>query len=394
MGRPTKAQIKYKEHEGADAAESILRFHSVIAEEHEVTTEVTKFPVQSDFNVSNHAIKKNRKVTISGLISNHLIIGAEEFHEYGGNNTKIVFGTLKDLVRRATPCEVNTNFGDYTPVIFTKFKTKLMAGKTDVMEFTMMGEEVQLGLTANATLPNLLVFTPLTDAERTARVEELLSVGLEVPEEYEVSQAPVNFNESFQVESTNLNGETSITTYDKVAYDPTTKAYSHEVHTSDTDVAEGEPEAHMNWFGLLQGETGIDLAAGAATFSACVADGVTGLVLEAGEEFIETALGDLKKSIYGAAYGLFGVNGDRSLGQVLLSLGVDCLIAGAIGSKDPELNPDDFQENDIPTSDQVLGGAASIGDSVVSDTLGVAAPTTLTKISPPSGETSFFGDLL
>jgi hypothetical protein len=394
MGRPTKAQIKYMVGDGGDAVESILRFHSVIAEEHEVTTEITKFPVQSGFNVSNHAIKKNRKVTISGLISNHLIIGAEEFHEYGGNNTKIVFGTLKDLVRRATPCEVNTNFGDYTPVIFNKFKTKLMAGKTDVMEFTMMGEEVQLGLTANATLPTLLVFTPLTDAERIARVEELAAVGLEVPEEAVVTQAPVDFNESFQVETTNLNGETSITTYDKVAYDPTTKAYSHEVHTSDTDVASADPEEHMNWFGMLQEETGIDLEAGAATFSACLVDGDTGLALEAGEELIETALGDLKKSTYGAAYGLFGVNGGHSIGQVLLSLGVDCLVAGAIGSVDPELNPDDFQENDIPTFDEALEGAASIGDSVVSSTLGVAAPTTLTKISPPSGETSFFGDLL
>ena len=394
MGKPTKAQIKYMVGEGADAVESILRFHSVIAEEHEVTTEVTKFPVQSGFNISNHAIKKNRKVTISGLISNHLIIGAEEFHEYGGNNTKIVFGTLKDLVRRATPCEVNTNFGDYTPVIFTKFKTKLMAGKTDVMEFTMMGEEVQLGLTANANLPNLLVFTPLTDAERTSRVEELAAVGLEVPEEAVVTQAPADLNKSFQVETTNLNGETSITTYDKVAYDPTTKAYSHEVHTSDTDVASADPEEHMNWFGMLQEETGIDLEAGAATFSACMADGLTGLALEARDEFIKTALGDLKKSIYGASYGLFGVNGDRSTGQVLLSLGVDCLVAGAIGSVDPELNPDDFQENDIPTFDEALEGAASIGDGVVSNTLGVAAPTTLTKISPPSGETSFFGDLL
>tara|TARA_R110002126_G_scaffold210876_2_gene357378 strand:- start:218 stop:1402 length:1185 start_codon:yes stop_codon:yes gene_type:complete len=394
MGRPTKAQIKYMVGDGGDAVESILRFHSVIAEEHEVTTEVTKFPVQSGFNVSNHAIKKNRKVTISGLISNHLIIGAEEFHEYGGNNTKIVFGTLKDLVRRATPCEVNTNFGDYTPVIFTKFKTKLMSGKTDVMEFTMMGEEVQLGLTSNANLPTLLVFTPLTDAERAARVEELVAIGLEVPEEAEVSQAPVDFNESFQVETTNLNGETSITTYDKTAYDPTTKAYSHEVHTSDTDVAGGEPEEYLNWFGILQEETGIDLEAGAATFSACLSDGLTGLAIEAGDELIETALGNLKKSTYGAAYGIFGVNGDRSIGQILLSLGVDCLVAGAIGSVDSELNPDDFQENDIPTFDDALVGAASIGDSVVSSTLGVAAPTTLTRISPPSSETSFFGDLL
>lgn len=400
MGKPTKAQISYEVGEGEESVTTTLRFHSVLAEEHEITTEVTKFPVQSGFNISNNAIKKNRKITISGVVSNHLIIGAEEFHEYGGNNSRVMLSALKDLVRQGVPCEVDTNLGSYSPVIFTKFKTKQMAGKTDIMEFTMMGEEVQLGTTVNKTAPTLLVFVPLTDAERAARVDELLAAGLEVPEEAEITQAQVDMNESFQVETTNTNGETSITTYEKDGYDHTSKVYSHKVHTSDTDVATSDPVTYLNWFAIMQEEANInalpdvDLAAGASTATACLSDGLIGIALDEADSLIDTAVGELTKSIYGAAYGIFGVNGDTGLGQTLLALGVDCLVAGAIGSVDPDLNEDDFQDNDIPTADDALEGAASIGDEVATNTLGIAAPTTLTKISPPSGDVSFFGDLI
>ena len=404
MSKPTKAQIKYSAGKGKEATESTLRFHSVISEEHEITTEITKYPVQSGFNVSQNAIKKNRKVTISGLVSNHLVIGAEEFHEYGGNNSKVMFETLKNLVRQATPCEVNTNYGDYSPVLFTKFKTKLIAGKTDIMEFTLTGEEVQVGLTLNQTAPTLLVFTPLTDAERAARVDELLAAGLVVTDKAVITEAPVDMNESFQVETTNTNGETSITTYERNGYDPSTGQYSHKMHTSDTDAATSDPTPSINWFAIMQ-EEGVDrgliealpdinLEAGASTATACLADGATGLALDTASGLINTAVGELTKTIYGAAYGIFGVNGDTSLGQTLLALGVDCLVAGTIGTVDPELNSDDFQDNDIPTMDDALSGAASIGDSITTNTLGVAAPTTLTKISPPSGNVSFFGDLI
>lgn len=397
MASPDKAQIAFMVGEGEDAKESILRFHSVITEEHEISSEVTKFPVQSGFSISNHAIKKNRKVTISGAISNHLIVGSEEFHEYGGSNTRIVFGTLKALVREATPCEVLTNFSTYTPVIFTKFKTKLQAGKTDVMEFTMTGEEVQLATTVNQTTPTLLVFTPLSDEEREARVDELLSIGLTVPEGATISEAKVDLNESFQTETKGANGETFITTYERSSYDPTSKTYYHKVHTSDTEVAEEASSDGINWYGMMQEEQAlpdIDLEAGAATFSACLADGLVGLATDIAEEEISTSLGKLKQSIYGAAYEVFGVKGDESLGQVLLTLGLDCLVAGTIGTVNNDITSDVYQDSTIPTIDQMVEGAASIGDSIVNETLGIAAPTTITKISSTGGSTSFFGDLL
>lgn len=396
MAKPDKAQITYM----VGTAKSVLRFHSVIAEEHEITSEVTKYPAMTGFDVSTHTIKKNRKLTIQGVVSNHLIVGSQEFHQYGGKNTSIMFDTLKELVRRSTPCEVLTNLGTYTPVIFTRFRTKQQAGMTDAMDFTLIGEEIQLGNALNSTAPNLLVFTPLSASKREARADELKSAGLDVPEDAELSECKVDMNESFQVETKDDNGETSITTYEKSAYSPSTKSYSHTVHTTNTKVAKPTTSNSFNWFALMQGAPitsvlpNIDLLAGAETAGACLVDGLAGLATDTLNEMTETTLGELKKTIYGAAYEVFGVNGNRSTGQVLLSIGVDCLVAGAIGSVNPTLNADDFSSNSVPTVESILEGAAATGDSVINDVLGVAAPTTLTKISPTKRDVTFFGDLI
>ncbi len=60
---PDKATIEY------DGDMSPLRFHSVITESHQATAEVTKFPVQTGAEVSNHVIRKNRNVSIEGVVS-------------------------------------------------------------------------------------------------------------------------------------------------------------------------------------------------------------------------------------------------------------------------------------------------------------------------------------
>ena len=251
MARPDKAQITYN----VDTAETVLRFHSVVTEEHEVSTEITKYPAMTGFDVSTHAVKKNRRVTIQGLISNHLVIGSEEFHEYGGKNTSIVFDTLKEPVRQAVPCEVLTNLGSYTPVIFTKFKTKQQAGSTDIMDFTITGEEIQLGGGTNSTAPTLLVFTPLTGEERATRVAELLEAGLEVADEDVVSVSQVDMNESFQLETIGTNGKKFITTYQRDSYDYTSKVYSHLIHTGDISVAPSATESFsFNFNALLAGD--------------------------------------------------------------------------------------------------------------------------------------------
>ncbi len=397
MAKPDKAQISYMVGEGEDAVESTIRFHTVIAEEHEVTTRITKFPVMTGFNVSNHAIKENRRVTIQGAVTNHLIVGAEEFYEYGGINTKVMFETLKNLVRQSTPCDVVTNYGSYTPVIFTRFKTKLVAGLTDSMEFTLMGEEVQTSDSINNAAPTLAVFTILTNEERQARVDELTSAGYEVNDEAVISEAQIDMSESFQVEVLDSTGQTQTVTYEAAGYDSTDSSYAHNVHTSNVAVIAPTPVSYLNWFGIMQEEAGtallpdVDLVAGASTSIACFTDGLVGIATDAADDYISTALGDLRRSVYGAIWEATRTQSDSPLGQALVSLGIDCLVAGAIGSVDPTLNEDDFQDNAFPTSEDVIEGAKKEGNKTVGGALSIAAPTTLTKISnPQTGGVSVF----
>ena len=390
MAKLTKAQITY-DAIAHHQAKSVLRFHSVIAEEHSISTEITSFPVQTGFQVSNHAIRKNRKVSITGAITNHLVVGSEEFHEYGGNNCRVMFETLELLVRSAIFCDVVTNFGDYQKVVFTDFKTKLSAGKTDCMEFTISGEEVQVASATLGDTPNLLSFSTMRGSSKRSRIAELTSAGFDVPEGATISETQCDLSGSFQTEVSGSNGRPMVVTYENTGYDPTTKHHSYVVSTSDTDVVDIKEEEGINWFSLIRNNA--DLTSGAMTTGACLKDGLIGLGTQIVDDNINTALGRLKKNVYGAAYGTFGVNGDRSLGQVLLSLGVDCIIAGAIGSVDSSLNEEDFQTNDVPTVDDILLGASRTGDIATTTGLRANAPVTLTKISN-TGSVNYLEKLL
>ncbi len=269
-----------------------------------------------------------------------------------------------------------------------------------MMEFTIRGEEAIVGTTVNGNKPTLLVFTPLPPNKRKARVTELSAAGIEVSDNDTLSEAECDMNGSFQIESVDSVGTKSITTYEKIHTDPTSSLTTHRVHTTATEVAKAEKDKYLNWNQIIEEEKkalalpDIDLSAGLETASACIKDKAIGLGKELASDEIETAIGDLKKSVYGAAYGVFGVNGNQSLGQVVLSLGVDCVVAGAIGTANSSLSPESFQENDIPTATQVISGAAELGNRITKDVLNVNAPTTLTKISSPSKDANFFGSLI
>ena len=370
MARPNKAQITYE----VDGVESVLRFHSVIAEEHTATASITKFPVQSGFNISNHSIKMNRVVSITGIVTNSQVVGGETFNEFDDskNVVRLMFSVLKDLVGGAVPCEVVTNYGDYSPVIFTKFKTKLVAGKTDVMEFTMSGEEVQLGSTINGTKPTLLVFTPLDVTQTEARKAELTSAGFDVSDTAILSEAEVNLNESFQVESVDDLGSKSITTYENVHKDSTSDVTSMLVSTSNTEVAGIASVADLT--GAVKEELGLpDISlSGPSSLSSCFLSGADSLATETINEEIDTVFGKLETSLYGGKYSIIGVKGNQSLGQELLGVGADCLVVGATGSSTLHDSVSDVTGiGNIPSVGDVLNGASATSGSSL---------TTITKI--------------
>lgn len=390
-----KAYIKFKL-DSTDVQFAEIRFHSVIFEDHSVDNEITKFPIQSGFNVSNHSIRRNRKVAIKAIVSDTQVFGSAEFHEYSqDSNSKAIFAMLKSLVRDAITCTVVTNLDEYNPVIFTGFKTKQEQGMTDAMEFILTGEEVQLGTSETKVGPSRLVFSPVSDAKKQARLAELLQAGLNVPDSATITETTWDITKSMSVSTTAVNGVATVITYDHVAYDPTTEEHLFECSISpDGTVTDDLTNA------IIPGGISSRLENGAKVFGNCLANKAIALGTEIVEDTVTTAVGKLKSNIYGALYEKLGINGNRTMGQRLIALGLDCFIVGATSTAATDNNgflsiqPEQF-DTSFPSKDDVLKGAAKVGDGLTTDTLSKASPTTITKISGSSvGSTNFFGDLL
>jgi len=381
MAKPDKAQIKYNvvvdtsnaSGESSELVEKTIRFHSVISEEHEARSEITKFPVQEGFNISNHAIKKNRMVTISGIVTNTQISNAEEFYEYGKNNQKVMFSTLNELVRQATVCEVTTNLGKYTPVIFTKFKTKQAQGMTDAMTFTMYGEEVQLASTVNNSSPILAVFKPLNAQKKDARIIELNKAGIFPDDDAVISEASVDINNSFSIGTVDQGGKSYQCTYEKVSYDSTNNLHGFLIHTSDTDVVEEVATKELNVFEFNKSSSDINTAA------ACLTDGLVRQADKSTSKDVNTVQGKLRKTVHGVATKVFGLSGDREFGQVLLGMAVECFVIGKTNSGEDIV--DAFTRKTTPSVDDIIKGATKIGKTSNSDTKGNPTPVKITKIS-------------
>jgi len=386
-----KAYIKFKLTEFVQ-----IRFHSVIFEDHEVKNDITKFPVQSGFDVSNHSIKRNRKISLNAIITDTQMLLSEQFFEYSAtSNSKAVFDQLKTLVREAIPCTVVTNLGEYDPVLFTSFKTKQQAGMTDAINFTITGEEVQLATTINGTTPTELVFKQVPDEERASKLEELRQAGYDVAEEAGISIANVDLKDGWAMSTTSNSGIPSKITYEPTVLDDTTGEFSYDCSISpDGTIADTETGEILE-----AGTFETRLQNGANVFGNCLVESAVDLGTEIVDETITTAVGDLKKTIYGGLYEILGVNGNRSFGQKLLAMGLDCFIVGATATGVNEdgtsvISPDQF-DTDLPTVDDALTGAAKHGDGLATDGLSQASPTTITKLTGSStGSTSFFGDLL
>lgn len=390
-----KAYIKFKlKKEDTEFVQ--IRFHSVIFEDHEVKNDITKFPVQSGFDVSNHSIKRNRKVSLNAIITDTQMLLSEQFFEYSAtSNSKAVFDQLKTLVREAIPCTVVTNLGEYDPVLFTSFKTKQEAGMTDAINFTIAGEEVQLATTTNGTTPTELVFKQVPDEERASKIAELRQAGYDVAEEAGISIANVDLKDGWAMSTVSPAGIPSKVTYEPTTLDDSTGEFSYDCSISpDGTVSDGETG------GIIEGGTfSSRLQNGANVFGNCLVEQAIDLGTDIVEDTITTAVGDLKKTIYGGLYEILGVNGNRTFGQKLLAMGLDCFIVGATATGVDEtgastITPSQF-DTDLPTVDDALTGAARHGDGLATDGLSQASPTTITKLTGSStGSTSFFGDLL
>lgn len=244
MAKATPAHIIYSTPNGE---EKVIDFHAVISEEHNASSQITKYPVQTGKHISNHAIRQNRVVSLSGVFSNYVFswssramgqdLGVLPSRDmYGTDTNRVMFEVLESLVNSAAECKVVTNLGIYEPVIFNKFTTKQAAGKVDTLEFTISGEEIVKIGEASDKAPVPLNFTVIKGAEREATVFQLESMGINVGAEDEVSKVELEVGDDFTLSDVDTAGNAVKTTYIYKGRDPASGEPIYEVHLSEQSV--------------------------------------------------------------------------------------------------------------------------------------------------------------
>lgn len=372
MAKVTPAMITYTVTKGQP--KSVIQFHAVIAEAHIASSQITKFPVQEGFEVSNNKIRKNRVITIEGVITNHILEGSEmvQYHEEG-NNARVIFDALQALVNTGTPCEVITNLGLYNPVVFNKFNTKQMKGRVDSMHFSISGEELQVKEAVRGAGPKVLSFNSLNEASSIVRAGELAASGIDVCECNTITEAKFKVGEDFIVEGEDNLGLPVKTTYIARSIDPTTMRVSYNVSTSATDMYIAEADKVLPTGGLLED---VDRAGGFSQISDCLTESGGSIVEEATEEFISTAMGDLKKDAYGVLYDTMQMTGN-DYGQSLIHSGVGCFVRGLT----KEVSDFPYQPGEaLPSTEEIMSGARRVGEAVFGSSEDVRDGNTLTSL--------------
>ena len=356
-----------------------IRFHAVIHEDHTVVADITKYPVQTGFEISNNVIRRNRKVNIKALITNTPLAGAKNAYEYSTNNAKTVFETLQSLVQSAEPCEVLTNLGIYNPVIFTKFQTQQKLGMIDGIEINLEGQEVQVADTVRGTVPKVLSFSLLSASEADARANVLRNTGIDVCDCFELSEAKMKTGEDFKIEGKNEFGQTITTTYIGTGLDPVTGEQGYDIHTSDTKMYSPGGIA-----AAAGGSSLIDASSGWSTVGNCLVDTALDAATGVVADLIDTAMGKLKKSLYGALYDATHIT-ENKVGQHLIHGGVGCMVRGITQFAADNEFPYAPGEA-LPSSDKIIDGGKKLGkklfpgDKEKAAAAGVSDSDTITQI--------------
>jgi hypothetical protein len=334
--------------------------------------------VQTGFVVSNHAIRRNRKIAIDALITNTPVVGVQGSHHWQSlDNSSAGFAILQHLVNNAVLCNVVTNIGIYTNVIFDRFATQQGEGMIDAMRFVLSGQEIQVKNSFTKTAPSPAIFTVVRDTYKGAALQALHRAGLTgVTLEDTISQAVVSG--SFGVKVTDGLGNESMMTYEQEARDAVSNAFIYSTKFTGGKLFRNSlSQPQFNFFSLngipgdgeLSGDELRNAARGAleGTMS-CVEVGLTNLTYYIGDKLIETAVGWAKDSIYGA-FGKDVTVPGGALGQILWNIGTECLITGGkqfgAGIVQAILTPAEIKaakEATLPTTKDLIAAADKLGE--------------------------------
>ena len=363
MSTVTPAYISYTPESGGELRE--IRFHSVISEAHGATSQVTKFPVQTGFVISNNTIRQNRKVTIQGIITNTVLEGAKNDYVYGSNNSRTVFAELESIVNLGEVCHVVTNLGEYDKVIFTTFNIKQAQGMTDAMEFTITGEEVQISTTVAGTAPKIMTFKALTGAKLENRIAALSVAGIDICGDASLSECTMDMGQDYIMKDFDTAGNPVSTTLIATGQDAVTGSWFYDMHTSATELYQSGVAVAQDALGETQDFLG-KITSGFNPVGDCLVDGAVDVAQTATEDLLNTEMGKLKKSLYGALYSTMEMT-DNEYGQTLIHAGVGCLVRGV--TNNPETRFPYQPGESLPTVGNII-------ESVFNQSEAITAPDT------------------
>lgn len=372
--------------DNGEKREEVIRFHTIVSEGHSATSQITKFPVQNGFEVSNHAIRRNRVVDVSGVFTNTVLKGTGQIQYSKHDTPKEMFTVLESLVLGAIPCKVVTNLGVYYPVIFTKFETIQKGGLIDSIAFAMSGEEVQVEEVIASSAPKVLSFVEVGRFTKEQLATQWEEAGLPFSTQASVKQAQVLFGTDFTVTSKDVSGKPTQTTFECVGYDDVTGAFSYLQHTSVTDLFQEKVASVTD----LVSASPFDVSGGLLGTSNCILAEVGGASQEAAEELLDTAIGKLQDSAFGALQDILSLGGSGSIAQSMLGFTVDC-VASQVSQE--------FGSEAASAGEVITQGISSIekkGQELIGGSIGgidsiTTIPATITQISTYTGPLESLG---
>jgi hypothetical protein len=262
------------------------------------------------------------------------------------------------------------------------------------MRFTISGEELQLSTSRTTDAPVTSVFTPVSEAFKPALVQQLEEYGIVTADGDRYSQALIPEASSIRLETNNTLGKVITTTYLALPTNTITQKVPYLASFGIEDTFHFDvPEFDL--YSLADALPNA-LEGALSGVASCLGEGAGSIIKDLTDEFVDTAIGVVRKTAYGAAGKIMDSIGLEK-GGILWTTGRDCLVTGMATAGDVLLtaggadvfNVDSAGNKSTPDIQSVLDAARKVGQKTVAGLTGSAGVGpgkvgTLTKITKSS----------